>query len=191
MEGGDAFRAIKWAWWLLLLAGLAGVAAGIIVLVAPAISLVTLAVVTGIFLLVDGLFEIPAAILGDVQNRALLGILGVVSVIAGVILIRHPIGGVVAVALLLGLWLITIGVVRLIRALDEADRRGWQIFLAVLEVIAGIVIVSSPGIGVATLAILVGVSFILRGLTMSMLAWMLRDVKRTLDAPPPNAAPAT
>jgi uncharacterized membrane protein HdeD (DUF308 family) len=190
MEGTDAFRAIKWAWWLLLLTGLLGIVAGVIVLAEPGISLATLAVVAGIFLLVDAIFEITAAILGGVPNRGLLVLLGVVTAIAGVILVRHPINGVVAIALLLGLWLIIIGFVRLMRVFDDSEGRGWNLLLSALEVIAGIVIVSSPGIGVATLALLVGISFIARGITMCMVAWMLRDVKRNLETTPHTAAPA-
>jgi uncharacterized membrane protein HdeD (DUF308 family) len=186
----DEVRALKWAWWLLLVAGLLGIVAGIVVLVEPAISLVTLAVVAGIFLLVDAIFEIAAAIAGSVPGRGMLALLGVLSAIVGVLLIRHPIGGVVAIALLLGLWLITIGVVRAMAAFEVHERRGWNVLLAAFEVIAGIVIVSSPDIGVATLAVLVGISFIVRGVGMCMVAWALRAAKDALHAPP-TAAPVT
>src|SRR4051812_49972397 len=105
----DAVQELKWAWWLLLIAGLLGITAGIIVLVQPGISLVTLAVLAGIFLLVDAIFEIAAAIAGSVPGRGMLALLGVLSAIVGVLLIRHPIGGVVGVALLVRLWVIPIG----------------------------------------------------------------------------------
>src|SRR4051794_8572142 len=190
MAAGDEVRVLKWSWWLLLIAGLLGIAAGIIVLVEPAISLETLAVVAGVFLLVDAIFEIAAAIAGAVPNRGMLALLGVLSAIVGVLLIRHPINGVVAIALLLGLWLITMGVVRAMAAFELTERRGWNLLLAAFELIAGIVIVSSPDIGVATLAVLVGISFIVRGVGMCMVAWMLRGAKDALDVPP-RAAPVT
>jgi len=186
----DAVKELKWAWWLLLVAGLLGIAAGIIVLVQPEISLATLAVLAGIFLLVDAIFEIAAAIAGSVPGRGMLALVGVLSAIVGVLLIRHPINGVVAIALLLGLWLITIGVVRAMAAFEVREHRGWNLLLAAFEVIAGIVIVSSPDIGVATLAVLVGISFIVRGLGMCMVAWALHSAKDALDIPP-TAAPVT
>ena len=189
METDGAMRELKWAWWLLLVAGLLGVAAGVIVLVEPKISLETLAVVAGVFLLVDAIFEIAAAIAGATPNRGLLALLGVLTAIVGVLLIRHPIHGVVAIALLLGLWLIAMGVVRLMRAIEISEGRVWNLLLAAFELIAGIVIVSSPDIGVATLAILVGISFIVRGVGICMLAWTLRAAKHTLEVPP-TAAPA-
>lgn len=163
------------AWWLLPLVGALSVAAGVIVLVEPAISLITLAAVCGIFLLIDGTFEVFWSLSDSVENRGLIAVFGVVSAIAGVILIRHPIRSIVAIALLLGLWLLVAGVIRLIRAFGE-DRRGpSSVLLALLEMVAGIVIVSSPGIGVATLALLVGISLIARGVGLFMVGWLLRD----------------
>jgi len=94
--------------------------------------------------------------------------------IIGIILIRHPTHSVVAIALLLGLWLIIAGAVRLAAALAEQSRRLWNAGVATLELVAGIVIVSSPGIGVATLALLVGIAFILRGIALCAVAWMIR-----------------
>jgi uncharacterized membrane protein HdeD (DUF308 family) len=133
--------------------------------------------------LVDAIFEIAAAIGGDLPNRGLLALLGAISAIVGVLLIRHPINGVVAIALLLGLWLITMGVVRTMSALDLPDHRGWNLLLAALEIIAGVVIVSSPDIGVATLALFIGISFIVRGIGMCVVAWALRSAERVLAAP--------
>jgi uncharacterized membrane protein HdeD (DUF308 family) len=180
-------RDVAKAWWALLLAGVLCVAAGVIVLVEPSISLQTLAVVTGIFLLVDGILEIVAAIASPGENRGLLAVLGVISAIAGVILIRHPINGVVAIALVLGLWLIALGVIRLIRTFDAVGRRIWSFLLSAVELIAGIVIVSSPDIGVATLALLVGIAFIVRGIGLCQVGWVLHAVKHSA---PPRAAVA-
>jgi uncharacterized membrane protein HdeD (DUF308 family) len=179
-------------WWILGLVGLLSIAAGVIVLVEPSISLATLAVIAGIFFLIDGIFEIVRAIVGGVPGRGLLALLGTVSAIAGVILIRHPIQGVVAIALLIGLWLITIGIVHFVGAFDEDDHRWMTVAFAVLEVIAGVVIVSSPGIGVATLALLVGISLILRGIAMCALAWATRSVLHGHGhgTAPTSAAPA-
>jgi uncharacterized membrane protein HdeD (DUF308 family) len=166
-------RELARVWWLLALLGTLSVAAGVIVLVKPAISLITIAIVTGIFLLVDGIVEVSWSLFDAVENRGLVAVLGAVSAIAGVILIRHPIRSVVAIALLLGLWLIVAGVTRLVRAFGERRREVSSVLLAVLEVIAGIVIVSSPGIGVATLALLIGISLIVRGVGLFAVGWLM------------------
>jgi uncharacterized membrane protein HdeD (DUF308 family) len=54
-------------------------------------------------------------------NRGLVALFGVLTAIVWVLLIRHPIGGVTAVALLIGLWLIAIGVIRFVTAFEEYE----------------------------------------------------------------------
>ena len=77
------FAEISRAWWVLALLGLLGVVAGIIVLAVPSISLATLAVLTGIFLLIDGIVEVTSALVDAEENRALIAIFGVITAIAG------------------------------------------------------------------------------------------------------------
>ena len=66
-EPPDALKELSRAWWLLLLVGLMCGAAGVIVLAQPDISLATLAVIAGIFLLVDGIYDIVVAIAEDIK----------------------------------------------------------------------------------------------------------------------------
>jgi uncharacterized membrane protein HdeD (DUF308 family) len=181
----DEARALTWGWWLLLLVGALSIAAGVIVLFKPGDSLATLAVISGIFLLADGVVEIAAALLRGTPNRGLTALLGVLTVVVGVLLIRHPIAGVAAVALLIGIWLITIGVVRFVDAFGQEDHRGWQIVAAVLEMLGGIVIVSSPGIGFATLALLTGIAFIVNGAGLMALGWSVHGIRDEVAAAPP------
>jgi uncharacterized membrane protein HdeD (DUF308 family) len=175
-EPSNPLTQLSRAWWLLVLVGLMCAAAGVIVLVQPDISLATLAVVAGIFLLIDGIYDVIVAIADRGEGSGMLALVGVLSAIVGIILVRHPTGSVAAIALLLGIWLVCIGVVRLIRAFALVEYRGWNLLVAFVEIVAGIVIVSSPGIGVTTLAIFVGIAFILRGIGLCAAAWVLRAV---------------
>src|SRR5262249_16545911 len=178
----EEIRESTWAWWLLLAIGLISIAVGVVVLAKPSDSLTTLAVIAGIFVLVDGFFDLVLSIGGHTENRGLAAILGVLGVVVGVLLIRHPFGGVLAIALLIGIWLIAMGVVRLIGAF-EREHRLWNIVLALIEVAAGIVIVSTPPIGFATLALLVGIAFIANGVATFALGWMMHTVRRDASGP--------
>ena len=62
-------RALTWGWWLALLIGVLSIVAGIIVVLKPSNSLSTLAVIFGIFILIDGIAEIVGAIAGDTESR--------------------------------------------------------------------------------------------------------------------------
>jgi uncharacterized membrane protein HdeD (DUF308 family) len=174
---------VTWGWWLLVLVGVLGVVAGAIILAKPGSSLPTLAVIAGIFLLVDGIFELAAAFLRSTRNRGLVALMGVLTAVIGVLLIRHPISGVAAVALLIGIWLIAVGVIRIVTAFDELEHRGWHALAGAVELIAGIVIVANPDIGFATLAILVGIGFILNGVALMVLGFGLRRVGRDAASP--------
>ncbi len=183
-------REATWGWWLLVLVGVLSITAGVIVLFKPGESLATLAVIVGIFMLVDGILEIASSFFRGTTNRGLVALFGVITAIVGVLLIRHPIAGVAAVALLIGLWLITIGVIRFVTAFEEAAHRFWLAVAGLVEILAGIVIVSTPEIGFATLAILVGIGFILNGIAVIALGWTMQEVREEASTHPPPATPS-
>ena len=170
-------RELTWGWWLAVLIGAASIVVGIVVILKPSNSLSALAVIFGIFILVDGIVELAAALSGETQNRGLLAVFGVLCVIAGVLLIRHPLGGVKAVALLLGIWLIAAGVVRLVAAFAFPGDRLWRIGVALVLAIFGVVIVSSPHIGYATLALIAGICLICYGIGMLVVGWAMHAIR--------------
>ncbi len=172
-------RAFTAGWWIAALVGVISIIAGVIVLAKPSNSLDTLAVVSGIFILIDGIAGLIAALGGDTGNRGLVAILGVVSVVIGILLIRHPIAGVTAVALLLGIWLIAAAVVRVVVAFELGTNLVRQLFVAAILAIVGIAIVASPHIRYTTLAVILGIGFIAYGAGMVVLGFAIRIVGRS------------
>jgi uncharacterized membrane protein HdeD (DUF308 family) len=181
LSNEEAHEATR-SWWLFMLIGLVSIAAGVIVLLKPSDSLATLAVIAGIFVLIDGTVDLVASFSRHTENRGLAAVIGVVSIVVGVLLIRHPFSGVLAVALLIGIWLIAGGLVRVVRAF-EGDRAVWSIAVGVIEAAAGIVIVASPPIGYATLALLVGISFIANGVGQFALGWIMHSLRQDVETP--------
>lgn len=165
-------------WWLFVVVGIASLVAGVIIVLQPSHSLATLAVVAGIFLLLDGIVELIESLGHSVENRALAAIVGVLGIVVGVLLIRHPTHAVTAVGLLIGIWLIAAGVIRLLRAIALGARLLWGIGVAVLEIVVGIAIVANPHIGYATLAILLGIWLIVNGVGMIGLGLAIRGTRQ-------------
>lgn len=164
-------------WWLAACLGVVSIIVGAVVLAKPDDSLKAFAVIAGIFILLDGIVELVAAIGRDTSHRGLVVLLGLLNLIVGIALIRHPIAGVQAIALFIGIWLIAAGMIRFVMAFEaQGDRRG-RLLIAAIEAIFGIVIVSSPHIGFATLALLVGISFIANGIAMIVFGLLLRTIK--------------
>ncbi len=169
--------------WLFLALGLISIAAGVIILAKPSGSLTTLAVIAGIFVLIDGLFDLGVSLSRNTENRGLAAIMGVLSVVVGVLLIRHPIGGVLAIALLIrDLATIAVGIVRLVGAF-EREHRAWNIIVALIEIAAGIVIVASPPIAFTTLALIVGIAFIASGIATCALGWTMHALSHDAAGP--------
>jgi uncharacterized membrane protein HdeD (DUF308 family) len=180
---GDAaseLRAVASLWWLTVAVGILSVIAGIIVLLKPSNSLTTIAVVVGIFAVVEGIIALVRAIGGDAPGRGLLAVVGILSLIVGVFLIRHPTHGVTAVAVIVGIWLIALGALRFVLLFDTPEHRGWRLLVAIVEIVAGIVIVSSPNIGIATLAILLGITLIINGVALAAAGFVLRGAREDL-----------
>lgn len=175
-------RELTGGWWLFALAGVISIVVGILIMLKPSDSLTTLAVIAGIFILLDGIIELVASILHGTHNRGTVALLGVVTAIIGVLLIRHPVGGVTAIALLIAIWLIAIGLLRCLAAFEAREHRGWNLFAGGIELIAGIVIVANPNIGFATLALIVGIAFILNGVGMLSIGWSMKAIRTAVAA---------
>lgn len=148
-------------WWLLLLAGLISIGLGVVVLAHPTRSLNALCVIVGIYLFVAGVVAIVRTV--SDEERGAGGILvGILALIAGVVVMRHPSQSLVAVSLAIGLFFLVDGAIDLSRAII-GPRRLLHLVRGVILLAAGIVIVSSPHISVKTLAILTGIALCLNG----------------------------
>ena len=184
MEGSyqAEVKEITCGWWLLLLVGLLSIVVGVIFLFKPGNSLAALAVIAGIFLLIDGIAELASSFYAQhPQPRHCRPIRGARGDRRGAIdpppdRRRHR--GRIADRTLAGA---AIGVIRFATAFEEYQHRGWHALAGALELIAGIVIVANSNIGYATLAILVGIGFILNGIGLTVLGWGMRDVRKEVS----------
>lgn len=169
-------------WWLFVVLGVICLATGIAAIVWPDITLLTLGVIAGVYLLIAAIMEIIEAIT-EPANRALNALLGVLALIAGLICIRRPGESLLAIVIVLGVYLIAEGVFRIVLAIGSEGRRWWGVMLGAFDVIVGIVIMSWPKIGLVTLAVFFAVTMIVRGAFAIVVGLKLRSVKDVDDTP--------
>ncbi|MCE7006780.1 HdeD family acid-resistance protein [Kibdelosporangium philippinense] len=93
--------------------GILGIAAGIIAIVWPGITVAALAILVGAWALVTGIAEIAAAIRlrKQIEGELLLGLAGLLSAIFGVLVLLWPALGVAAIAAFIGVFALVYGVV--------------------------------------------------------------------------------
>jgi uncharacterized membrane protein HdeD (DUF308 family) len=106
-------------WWLmLLLLGLVSVAAGIIAIVDPRITIFVLVLLMGANALFTGVLDIILAIRlrKQIEGEWLLALSGVISIVFGVVVIVFPPAGALAIAFLVGLYATVIGILLLVLA---------------------------------------------------------------------------
>jgi uncharacterized membrane protein HdeD (DUF308 family) len=92
-------------------AGVLGIALGLAALVWPGITAMILAVLIGAWAVITGALDVWLAT--QVRGQWLLGAVGVVSVIAGVLILVRPAAGAVAIAWAIGLYALVAGVLML------------------------------------------------------------------------------
>jgi uncharacterized membrane protein HdeD (DUF308 family) len=183
----EALRDVTGSWWVLVLVGCLSVIAGVIVLAKPSHSLTVLVIVAGIYIVLSSVLELASVVF--VSRSGTAALFGVLGVVIGILLIRHPIGGVTAATLLVGVWFVAVGIIRLLDALTM-ERGKWALAVAGLQIVVGIVLVASPHIGLATLALLIGIAFILNGIALVALGTVMRALHRSAVLPAPASADA-
>ena len=106
-------------WWAMVVVGLLAVATGILTLVWPAPTGLVLLVIIASSAIARGIFEIVAAIrLRHVlDDEWVLGLSGAMSIIFGGLVLRNPSAGALAVALLIGAYMLAMGTLAVALAL--------------------------------------------------------------------------
>jgi uncharacterized membrane protein HdeD (DUF308 family) len=122
--GVSVYAAIKHrntdkAWWIVLLLGLVSLAAGVIAVLNPDITILVLVLLMGANALVTGILQIVMAIRlrKSIEREWLLALAGVVSLIFGVLVFLFPAAGALAMVWLVSFYAVFTGVLLVTLAL--------------------------------------------------------------------------
>jgi uncharacterized membrane protein HdeD (DUF308 family) len=147
-------------WWLVLLRGICAIIFGVLTLMWPGLSLLTLVLLYGVFALFDGGLAIGAAIMGGAPSpRWWLALVGVLGIAAGAVTLMWPgITGIVLLYFIAG-WAIAAGVFEIVGAFrlrKEIEGEWWLIGAGILSVLFGVLILMFPGAGALGIAFAIG-----------------------------------
>ena len=84
------------------------------------------------------------------------------------------------IALAVGIYLVLAGVMKLVSAFETSIGRGWLLFGGLLDLAIGVVIVAWPQFGLTSLAVILGIALVLRGILECVSAFALRSADRAL-----------
>lgn len=172
-------------WWMILLRGVAWLLFGILVYAQPAISLVTLTLLFGAFVLWDGIGNVVSAIGGRHENEhwGVLLLTGLAGVAIGVLTFYAP--GITALGLLfyIAVWMTGTGLLQVvagIRLRKEVEGELWLILSGVISITLGVFLVARPGAGALSVLWLIGTYAVLFGLILIVLAFRVRSFANRL-----------
>jgi len=174
----SAVQAKQSPWWLVLLSGIITVVVGALLLSAPVKTTYTLVIALGIYWVFSGIVTLIGMFM-ESSNWGWKLLIGAISLIAGVMILRYPIISAVTVpqviVLLLGLQGLITGVIGIVMAFKGG---GWGLgILSALSVVFGLFLIanySSPGM-VMTLAWAAGIFALVSGTFQIVRAFQTRS----------------
>jgi uncharacterized membrane protein HdeD (DUF308 family) len=166
-------------WWAVALRGVAAIIFGILAFAMPVATLGALVLLFGAYALVDGVFNVIAAVSGRSGARPwwALVLSGVVSIAAGLATFFMP--GLTALALmyLIAAWAIVTGVLQIVAAVRlrrEIDNEWWLGLSGGISVAFGVFVMLAPGAGALALVLWIGAYALVLGAVLVALGLRLR-----------------
>lgn len=112
-------------WFTLLLEGLVRIAAGVVAIIWPELTSLTLVIIIATWAIITGIIEIIMAIRlrKEIEGEWMLGLGGFLSILLGVVLFARPGIGVVAGVSLIGFYAILFGALLIVFAIQMQKRK--------------------------------------------------------------------
>jgi uncharacterized membrane protein HdeD (DUF308 family) len=187
-------------WWALALRGAAAIIFGLIALFWPPAAVAALVALFGAYALVDGIFNLIAAVRAgrSGQQWGALVFEGSVSLLVGVLTLFFPGATALALVLFVAAWSLITGVAEVVAAikLRRHIQGEWLLALSgILSIAFGILLFISPMIGAIAIAIWIGAyavvfGALLVGLALRLRSWAVHQQETNIPAGPPVARPA-
>jgi uncharacterized membrane protein HdeD (DUF308 family) len=171
-------------WWAFVLRGIVALLFGIMALVWPGLTILTLVYVFGVYAVMDGVFGVVAA--WSIRSSGRWWVLlmeGLLGIVAGVIAFVWP--GVTSLVLLtlIAAWAIVTGILEIVAAirLRKEIKNEWRLGLGGLaSVLLGVLLVIWPQSGMVTISWIIGFYATVFGISMLSLGFRLRGLNKAI-----------
>ena len=194
MENPAPPAMLQHLWKSALFSGILAVILGILVLAWPGKTIVVAAIFFGAYLLVTGIAQVIFAFSLHVSagGRVLLFLSGAASLILAILCFRSLQNSILLLAIWIGVGFIFRGVATAVSAISDPTLpgRGWEIFIGVITLIAGVIVLASPFDSLATLVLVVGIWLIVIGVFEVVSAFGIRKAGKEIRERVDNAGVA-
>ena len=167
----DILDSIGRNWWMLLLRGIVAILFGLFAFAMPGVTVVSLALLYGVYAFVDGVTEIGYGFASRTWWMVFAGVLGL---FVGIYAIFYPAMTAYILLMLIAAWAVARGVLDIIAAiwLRKQIANEWMLILGgVLSILVGFALFASPAAGALAMIWLIGAYAIVFGLVMVVMAF--------------------
>jgi uncharacterized membrane protein HdeD (DUF308 family) len=185
-DPGDLLTTFGRSWWITLIWGLVTLLAGILTIVWPDRTIVVVAILIGIQFVVSGILRLIGAFAFEGEgHRAWDVLVGLASVVVGILCLKDVFQTIAALTLIIGILWVIQGIAEFFAGVAGLSmHRGLTILMGILGFVAGVVILTYPITSVVALAWVLGVWLTAYGGMLIAAAFMVRR----LTAEPPLPA---
>jgi uncharacterized membrane protein HdeD (DUF308 family) len=185
-DPGDVLVELGRSWWVLLVLGLVTLVAGIGTIVWPGRTIVVVAILIGIQFLVSGVVRLVGAFaLEGEGHRAWDVIVGLGSVVVGILCLRDVFQTIAALTLIIGIMWVVQGIAEFFGGVAGLSRhRGLTILMGILGFVAGVVVLAYPITSVLALAWVLGVWLTAYGIMQIAAAFSVRRLATVAQSSP-------
>lgn len=165
------------SWWLILLQGVALLIIGVLLFTETGITLFMLVMFLGVYWLIGGIFDL-VSLFTDQTDGGWRLFTGIIGILAGLVIVRHPLWATIMVpstlAWVLAAFGVAIGIVTLFRAVTGA---GWgAAIIGAISLLFGIILLLNPVFSATVLLYAAATGAIVGGLGLIMWALWLRSL---------------
>jgi uncharacterized membrane protein HdeD (DUF308 family) len=175
----------------LLLVGVFLVVLGVIAMATPAVAGNAVVIVIGILLLLTGGAQVFQGYREEALSRKIMPlVLGIITAIGGIAVLLHPWIGLKVLTLIMAAFFVVEGIWKVVTSFAYRPAQGWIAMLIsglLALVLAFLIWKQWPLSEMYAVGVLVGVDLLVTGVSMIVLAWTLRSLKKAVTE---AAAPA-
>lgn len=184
-------RSLSRYWWLVVLRGVLAILFGLVAFTWPELTLVTLAILFGIYAIVDGLIAIVTGLSRTKETPRWWTFLleGLIDIGAGLVALLWPGLATLVIVYMIAAWAVFTGILEIVTAirLRHEIKNEWVLALGgLISVIVGLLLFFQPAAGSLAIIWTMAAYAIIFGMLLIVLGFRLKNWSET-DAPAPTA----
>ncbi len=171
-------------WWILLILGILMVIGAIWIFKTPIANFAGITMFFSMLIFISGFFSIFFAFSNkeDLDNWGIYLAGGILDIIVGFILLKHPAKAVLIFSVFIGSWLLFRGISTISTSFklkkDGVDNWGWVLFMGIFTALFALMaILYQPLLGGVYLSYMLALGFLFLGITFIFISFQLKKVK--------------